>query len=177
MKVKVSQIDPNAGRTLEGILDAVDVDGYFRRIEGHRAAGPITYRLVLNRMGARVLLRGTLEGDVATRCRRCLEPIRYGLDIEGIGTFMPPEAEIREEELELTGNDLEEGHYVDDELDLTSWIYEMVELELKPYVLCREDCLGLCPQCGVNRNENPCDCAAQAIDPRWEGLLALKRTK
>src|SRR5205809_123791 len=45
------------------------------------------------------------------------------------------------------------------------------DLPLVP--LCADDCLGLCPTCGANRNDDPCDCAAQARDPRWDALRAL----
>ena len=177
MKVKVSKIDPSTGETREGNLDTSDVDVLIRTFESHRAAGPLAYRLILSRVGARVMLQGHVHGEVEGRCGRCLVPVRYDLEIESSGTFTPPPPEIREEDLELSQGDLDEDHYVDDELDLIPWVHEAVLLELNPYVLCREDCLGFCLQCGVNRNESPCDCADQVIDPRWEGLLALKRKK
>ena len=48
---------------------------------------------------------------------------------------------------------------------------QLPELPLVP--LCADDCLGLCPSCGANRNDDPCDCGNEARDPRWDDLRAL----
>jgi uncharacterized protein len=45
--------------------------------------------------------------------------------------------------------------------------------ELPTIPVCAEDCQGLCPSCGVNRNESHCDCGNEARDPRWDALRAL----
>jgi uncharacterized protein len=47
-------------------------------------------------------------------------------------------------------------------------------LNIPMRILCKEDCRGLCPKCGRNRNTNSCDCVEEAIDPRWEGLKGLR---
>jgi uncharacterized protein len=58
-------------------------------------------------------------------------------------------------------------------LDLESLARDAVMLELPLAPLCSEDCLGLCPQCGANRNETSCTCVI-AGDPRWSALDALR---
>ena len=47
---------------------------------------------------------------------------------------------------------------------------EQVLLSLPMRAVCREDCKGLCPHCGINRNRETCDCQAAKVDPRWEAL-------
>ena len=71
--------------------------------------------------------------------------------------------------------DADEDAYplVDDELDLEPLVRDAVLLELPLAPLCREDCAGLCPQCGANRNEGACGCAAPR-DPRWATLDVLR---
>jgi uncharacterized protein len=49
-----------------------------------------------------------------------------------------------------------------------------VILAMNPYAVCDPECKGLCPGCGANLNEGPCDCAVDETDPRWETLRALK---
>jgi uncharacterized protein len=62
-----------------------------------------------------------------------------------------------------------------DEIDLEPLARETVVLELPQAPLCREDCLGLCPHCGVDRNEGTCSCEPPR-DPRWSVLDELRTT-
>src|SRR5262249_23600562 len=59
-------------------------------------------------------------------------------------------------------------------LDLSEAVREELILAVPDYVLCREDCAGLCPHCGKDLNEGPHDCAAKPTDARWAALEALK---
>ena len=61
------------------------------------------------------------------------------------------------------------------ELDLGEAIREELILDLDPFVLCDPECKGLCPKCGVNRNQQTCECVDEELDPRWDVLRrALK---
>jgi uncharacterized protein len=60
------------------------------------------------------------------------------------------------------------------ELDVTAPVREQVLLAVPRYVNCREDCRGLCPQCGTNWNEAECDCTSDELDERWEPLRRMK---
>ena len=86
-------------------------------------------------------------------------------------------ADVRERaaksETELHENDLEFSYYENDELDTDQLIREQLELALPARVLCREDCRGLCAQCGTNLNLETCQCTAP-VDPRWQALAELK---
>jgi uncharacterized protein len=62
------------------------------------------------------------------------------------------------------------------ELELGEMVREELILAVPPYVLCREDCRGLCPQCGNDLNEGPCSCSPEP-DPRWAKLEALKQQR
>ena len=67
------------------------------------------------------------------------------------------------------------GDKAPDEIDLEPLARETVVLELPQAPLCREDCLGLCPDCGVDRNEGTCSCEPPR-DPRWSVLDELRTT-
>ncbi len=60
-----------------------------------------------------------------------------------------------------------------DYLDLAPLARDAILLDLPLAPLCREDCAGLCPTCGADRNEEACDCPTEVIDPRWVALEAL----
>ena len=73
------------------------------------------------------------------------------------------------------GHDRDDEAYplAGDELDLEPLARDAVLLELPLAPLCTEDCQGLCPTCGANRNTESCDCAPPA-DPRWAALDVLR---
>jgi uncharacterized protein len=62
----------------------------------------------------------------------------------------------------------------DDVIDLEPMVRDALLLELPLAPLCRDDCAGLCPTCGANRNDEPCDCAEAEPDPRWAALRSLE---
>ena len=107
------------------------------------------------RVGAR---RGLGVGHVTRpwtgKCRRCLAPASGPLEV--------PVRELYTED----GDGEETYPLVGDEMDLEPLVRDAVLLELPLAPLCRPDCLGLCPFCGVNRNEEACSCEAPT-DPRW----------
>ena len=62
---------------------------------------------------------------------------------------------------------------VDDVVDFGPLVRDAIVLELPMAPLCRDDCSGLCPECGANRNEGDCGCVAPS-DPRWANLDVLR---
>jgi uncharacterized protein len=67
------------------------------------------------------------------------------------------------------------SYYEGDGLDLADVVREQVLLALPMQKLCRPDCQGICPVCGVNRNETTCQCKLQQVDERWAALKNLKQ--
>ena len=109
-----------------------------------------------------IVVTGTVSVPWAGTCRRCLA-VASGIAIAEVHelyqhTVTDPDA------FELTG----------DQLDLRPMVRELILLEVPETPLCREDCAGLCPQCGVDRNTVDCDCTTAAPDPRWDALGALR---
>jgi uncharacterized protein len=107
-----------------------------------------------------------VSADVAApwvgECRRCLRPVAG-------------EVHSHVRELYEQDSDGEETYPLrGDQLDLAPLARDAVLLELPQAPLCTEDCLGLCPECGTNRNEGDCGHVIQVTDPRWAALDALK---
>lgn len=117
-----------------------------------------------------VCVRGRLTSRVPQTCSRCLQPFAFTVSAE-VETRFCPRPLVRDEEVELTADDLEVDFYADDLIDLNRLIQTETELGLPMKPLCRRDCQGLCPVCGGNRNVTPCTCEVRLPDPR---LAALK---
>ena len=126
----------------------------------------------LTKSGNRYLLEGTVEGAVRAECGRCLEPFDHGLEaafgvvLQRGGGASIPEG-IEEDDFILLAEG-EEYRY-----DIFPHVREAILLELPIRFLCREECAGICPRCGANRNETPCGCPEGEGDPRWGDLKKL----
>jgi uncharacterized protein len=111
-----------------------------------------------------VMALGTVEAPWTGECRRCGGPVAGEV-----------RAEVRERYVAQSETDVDDEAYplAHDELDLEPLARDAVLLELPLAPLCTPDCQGLCPQCGINRNEETCTCE-QPVDPRWSALDALR---
>ncbi len=114
-----------------------------------------------------VYLHGTVEGDVATVCHRCLEPATAHL--EGDFDVMVRRGEHEGE----AGDDVVVLATHEHEMAMEPFVHEALVLSAPMIVLCRDDCRGLCPTCGAYLNAGPCRCTASA-DPRWDALRRMK---
>ncbi len=132
-------------------------------------AGPVVVHATADGSPTRgVWVRGSLSGRLRSQCRRCLESLELEV-VEDFDLFFDPKASATDEDLTL--------HTLDpkaEELDLRAPLSERFVLVAPSFPVCRESCLGLCPQCGVNWNETECDCSAAEPDSRWGPLQQLK---
>jgi uncharacterized protein len=76
-------------------------------------------------------------------------------------------------EMELHNEDLDVYYYEGDEIDLDPYVYEEVMLNMPMRPLCREECKGICPTCGKNRNTEPCDCPEAPLSLFGEKLKSF----
>jgi uncharacterized protein len=122
--------------------------------------------------------RFRLVGDVRTTlelvCSRCIEPFRLPVASHFDLRYWPAKEAERDSETEIAQDDLETSYYTDDQIDLNELLREQFYLALPMKPLCREDCRGLCPQCGTNLNAGGCSCTPVWEDPRLSALKALR---
>jgi uncharacterized protein len=110
-------------------------------------------------------VEGTVRAPWVGVCRRCAEPVTGELHIDVHERFA--------DDTLAGASDDEFYPIVDEDIDLAPMVRDAIVLELPMAPLCREDCAGLCPQCGANRNEGDCGCVAPR-DPRWANLDVLR---
>jgi len=152
--------------------------------EGDPQAGHGAAELDLYADGTHVFAAGEFRGEVTVACSRCVEPVAIPIQEKLRVTFMPrhelpadatddapPDPE--EEGAEVAEEDLDLFPYDGDAIDLEPLFREQFVLAVPFAPLCREDCKGLCPQCGIDRNTGTCSCQPP-IDPRLAALKGLK---
>lgn len=118
-----------------------------------------------------IAIRFQLEGEAALQCSRCLGSFRHPIHVDITEEFRPGRGGVPGE-LE---DDAETGatfvRYQGDRIDVGEVLRQHILLEVPMKPLCREDCQGLCPTCGQNRNEDRCRCAESAGGDARFGVL------
>jgi uncharacterized protein len=121
-----------------------------------------------------IRLRGRLSTGIELQCARCLEPVPQEIKRDFELLYRPLGADAGRDELSITDAEAEIGYYQGNGLLLEDVLREQVLLALPLKTTCREDCKGLCPQCGKNLNQEQCSCATAVEDPRWAALKEVR---
>ncbi len=145
-----------------------------------RQAGPLhaqgTAELLANTEGE-VRIQGALSVQMEAECDRCLGRAQFPLDT-GFDLFYRPMSSIaREEEVEIDEGEAQLSFYEGGGMELEDVLREQILLVMPMQRVCSEDCKGICPTCGKNRNETPCDCKSDSAGDRWSALAGLKDLK
>jgi DUF177 domain-containing protein len=129
---------------------------------------------LLDRAGSRTIrVRGSIQGRLEGCCGRCLEPMAQAFDGNFDLYYYPMSLIARNEAVPIDRDDTDIGFYEDNGLPLADVVREQLMLWLPMRGLCRDDCKGICPSCGANRNRERCSCAEAFEDPRWDALKNL----
>lgn len=130
--------------------------------------GTLHLRMDLTRDDAQVTVQGSISGDAIRQCVRCLKEFADPLAVHFSTDFVKKQAKGRKPARPASGGasgpesagDIGEDtyEYVGDDIDLVPMLREQVILAEPMHPLCREECLGICPVCGRDRNLAPCDC-------------------
>lgn len=130
----------------------------------------------LTRIGMEILWKGTLETEATLKCSRCLESFHSDLKSNLSTSFVPTPVDSEPEgERELNPGDIDVEYYSGNEINLAQGVYDQILLSLPMARLCKEDCKGICPQCGINLNNESCSCELDGdVDPRLTVLKSLK---
>ena len=144
--------------------------------------GPVQVDGMLSGADQEFLFRGRVSSTHMATCDRCLEPVEVPIDIEVVWVFVQgavhhPIEELAEQPDEQAEDDSGMITFEGAVIDLAPATWEEIALAIPAKILCRVDCAGLCPVCGVNRNHTQCTCDAgdRREAPRFghSGLKAL----
>ena len=133
---------------------------------------PVEVDVVVDKTLRQVYLKSNIKTSGLFSCDRCIEEFERLVDTQYSTVYLYDEQD--------------NGRYVKDEvqiigpdtvfIDLSDDVRQMMLLSVPLKLLCKEDCKGLCPHCGVNRNAGACDCKDDVTDARWQGLEGLSIT-
>jgi uncharacterized protein len=149
-----------------------------RIVLGDRSLINVSGPVRLMRTDATVLVNAEIEAVTQDSCSRCLEPASVNVSVAMDEEFSPINASLmgkgknRPDEDEYSFDSaliIDEQNY----LDLTEGLGQALLSAIPIAPLCKDDCLGICPICTVNRNIILCSCAKSSVDPRWAGLAGL----
>jgi uncharacterized metal-binding protein YceD (DUF177 family) len=169
---------PLVSLTPKGIAVDVTLSEAEIRPEGVEALPVDSVRVhgTLSQIGGEYAFRGTVAGRYKYPCDRCLEPAVFSFCAEALWVFSPGAAARDDGQ---TDDDADEEVLTvaieGNEIDLAPQVWEEVVLAAPSKFLCREDCAGLCPQCGANLNRDRCSCRTDdSIENKGlAGLAAL----
>lgn len=111
----------------------------------------------VHNIGGTLEISGQITGEYETTCSRCGTPVRETLTAELFESIDDGFSDIDEECIVISGN------VIDISGSIEACIFNSIPMQF----LCKEDCKGLCPQCGIDLNKNECNCEGAVYDPRF----------
>jgi len=159
--VAVFDILRRPGEMREKKLDIVIPEGFGNAVIGVPTDGMLHLDLRLEALHDGILVSADVDGEAVGECVRCLIEVHLPVEVELQELF----AYSRDEAFDYQVHD--------DTIDLEPVVRDAVVLSLPFQPVCQEDCLGLCPQCGVRLLDNPGHEHEAPVDPRWAALSGL----
>lgn len=127
---------------------------------------PVACDLELQATQGGLYLKLRFRADVVGPCFRCLEPAQVSVRVNA--------TEYQEKGADPLDDEVGCEYLDGQDLDVDRWAHDALVLALPGKILCRVDCAGLCPRCGVRLEPGgDHDCGGHEPDPRWEALRGL----
>lgn len=139
--------------------------------EGVSTKGPVVGEITAENIGPLLLLRGRLRAVLVLTCARCLGEAEQSVEIDVEEEFA---SEYTSADVDTIDRDEPEASAISEYiLDVSELVRQQVMLTVPMGFVCSPDCRGLCPSCGQNLNQGPCECRLQSTDSRWGKLSEL----
>lgn len=122
-------------------------------------SGPLQVEAVAELAGPEIRVRGSLRTRLSACCDRCLASFDFPVERAFELFYRPMESIAGEEEIEVPKDELGVGFFSGEGIELDEMVTEQVILSVPMKKVCRDECRGLCPVCGVDRNREQCQCA------------------
>ncbi|NLY38949.1 MAG: DUF177 domain-containing protein [Firmicutes bacterium] len=170
MHIFLPEVKARHGEVIDYFFEGPVPESYGPEVAGN---GTLQLKVSVRSSGAKIIVSGTLEAEVDALCSRCVKPFRqrFTSDFQETFTVVPSSAEP-EDPVQAAVETANELTVTGDYLYLDEFLRQIFILAQQFNPLCKADCLGLCPGCGADLNNEPCRCSAEPeIDAR---LIKLK---
>jgi len=115
--------------------------------------------------GKSLILKANCSGYMTTQCARCMKDIKVSIDFEIDENLVQDNEEVNEDDDVIL--------FSEPQIDIDDIVADCFLMNVEGKYLCKEDCQGLCQQCGADLNEGECGCSQDNIDPRWAALVDI----
>ncbi len=149
----------------------LDYDGKVTQSGSLRSEGAV--ELVSHSM-AEIRVHGSIDVQVEAPCDRCLEAVTFPVKDRFDLVYVPASEAAAGGEEKIDASEVEVGYYEGSGISLDDVLREVVLLALPMRHICGEECKGICPICGQNRNQRVCSCSTTAADDRWNKLKSIR---
>jgi uncharacterized protein len=139
-----------------------------------KLTAPATVNGKIRLAGNEVFVNGHVDTRAQVECDRCLKLIELPVNADFELEYITGSEYETSAVAELTEAEMSVAVFDGEALDVDEIVKEQILLAVPTRMLCREDCKGICPQCGVDKNTGECNCETKEIDPRWAALKNLK---
>ena len=139
-----------------------------------RLTAPATVNGKIRLAGKEVFVNGHVDTRTQVECDRCLKPIELPVNADFELEYVTGSEYESTAAAELTESQMLVSVFDGTAIDVDEIVKEQILLAVPTRMLCREDCKGICPQCGNDKNAGECECVTEDIDPRWAALKNLK---
>lgn len=138
-----------------------------------KLTAPATVNGKIRLAGNEVFVNGHVDTRAQVECDRCLKPIELPVSSDLELEYITGSEYESSAVAELTEAEMSVSVFDGDAIDVDEIVKEQILLAVPTRMLCREDCKGICPQCGIDKNTGECNCETKEIDPRWAALKDL----
>jgi uncharacterized protein len=135
---------------------------------------PLEAKGTVRRSGNDVFINGHIETRAQVECDRCLKPVELPVSADFTLEYIPGAEYESSSAAALSEEEMAVSVFEGDAIDVDEIVKEQVLLAVPARTLCREDCKGICPECGIDLNTGQCNCATDEVDPRWAALKNFK---
>ena len=134
----------------------------------------LTFQVHIRGNPSKITVDGKLNASIRAHCHRCWQEIELDLARNFHLTYLASDQRRSiQEEVEIGDEELDLSYLESDHLPIHEMIREQIYLALPMKFLCKQECRGLCTNCGANLNEVECGCAVEQTDPRWAALKVI----
>lgn len=123
--------------------------------------------------GAEVFVNGHIETRAQVECDRCLNKVELPVNADFDLQYITGAEYESSAAAELTEDAMSVSVFDGEAIDVDEIVKEQILLAVPTRTLCRPDCKGICPDCGIDKNTGDCACGTDEVDPRWAALKNL----
>ena len=139
-----------------------------------RVTEPVTVKGKVKLSSNEVFVNGHIDTRAQVDCDRCLQPVELPVSADFALEYITGSDYESSDVAELTEAELSVSVFDGKAIDVDEIVKEQILLTVPTRMLCREECKGICPECGIDKNTGECQCVTDDIDPRWAALKNLK---